>query len=34
VRYALEMNKGWFAQKGIKPGAKIGGLPQQARQAQ
>lgn len=33
VRYALEMNKGWFAQKGIKPGAKIGGLPQ-ARQAQ
>ncbi|MGO4302933.1 DUF192 domain-containing protein [Cupriavidus sp. RAF12] len=28
VRYALEMNKGWFAQKGIKPGAKIGGLPQ------
>lgn len=33
VRYALEMNKGWFAQKGIKPGAKIGGLPQ-ARQGQ
>lgn len=33
VRYALEMNKGWFAQKGIKPGAKIGGLPQ-SRQAQ
>ncbi|CAG2148950.1 hypothetical protein D3C87_1190360 [compost metagenome] len=33
VRYALEMNKGWFAQKGIKPGAKIGGLPQ-ARQTQ
>ncbi|GAA0829612.1 MAG: hypothetical protein CL858_06690 [Cupriavidus sp.] len=33
VRYALEMNKGWFAQKGIKPGAKIGGLPQ-PRQAQ
>lgn len=27
VRYALEMNKGWFAQKGIKSGAKIGGLP-------
>lgn len=27
VRYALEMNKGWFAQKGIKAGAKIGGLP-------
>jgi len=33
VRYALEMNKGWFSQKGIKPGAKIGGLPQ-PRQAQ
>lgn len=28
VRYALEMNKGWFAQKGIRAGAKIGGLPQ------
>jgi uncharacterized membrane protein (UPF0127 family) len=28
IRYALEMNKGWFAQKGIKAGAKIGGLPQ------
>jgi uncharacterized membrane protein (UPF0127 family) len=26
ARYALEMNQGWFAQKGIKPGAKIGGL--------
>jgi len=28
IRYALEMNKGWFAQKGIRAGAKIGGLPQ------
>jgi len=28
IRYALEMNKGWFAQKGLKAGAKIGGLPQ------
>ncbi len=28
IRYALEMNRGWFAQKGIKAGAKIGGLPQ------
>ncbi len=28
IRYALEMNKGWFTQKGIKAGAKIGGLPQ------
>jgi uncharacterized membrane protein (UPF0127 family) len=25
VRYVLEMNKGWFAKKGIKPGAKLGG---------
>ena len=26
ARYALEMNKGWFAERGIKPGAKLGGL--------
>ncbi|MDA0275679.1 MAG: DUF192 domain-containing protein [Proteobacteria bacterium] len=26
TRYALEMNKGWFAQKGIRPGAKLRGL--------
>lgn len=26
ARYALEMNQGWFAQRGIKPGAKLGGL--------
>jgi uncharacterized protein len=26
VRFALEMNKGWFAQRGIKPGAKLRGL--------
>jgi uncharacterized membrane protein (UPF0127 family) len=26
ARFALEMNQGWFAQKGIKAGAKIGGL--------
>jgi uncharacterized membrane protein (UPF0127 family) len=25
--YALEMNRGWFAQRGIKPGARLGGLP-------
>jgi len=25
--YALEMNKGWFTRKGIKPGMKVGGLP-------
>jgi len=24
--YALEMAQGWFAQRGIKPGAKLGGL--------
>ena len=27
ARYALEMNKGWFAQRGIKAGAKLQGLP-------
>jgi uncharacterized membrane protein (UPF0127 family) len=27
VRYALEMNQGWFKQKNIKPGNAIGGLP-------
>ena len=26
ARFALEMNKGWFAQRGIKAGAKLGGL--------
>ena len=26
ARYALEMNKGWFAQRGIKPGAQLRGL--------
>jgi uncharacterized membrane protein (UPF0127 family) len=26
ARYALEMNLGWFAAKGVKPGAKISGL--------
>ena len=26
VRYALEMNLGWFAKRGIKPGAKLDGL--------
>jgi len=25
-RYALEMNKGWFAQRGVRPGAKLRGL--------
>jgi uncharacterized membrane protein (UPF0127 family) len=27
VRYVLEMNKGWFAKKGIKAGAKLAGAP-------
>lgn len=27
VRYVLEMNKGWFAKKGIKAGTKLGGQP-------
>ncbi len=26
ARYALEMNLGWFARRGIKPGAKVEGL--------
>lgn len=28
IRYALEMEQGWFQQRGIAPGAIIGGLPQ------
>lgn len=28
AKYALEMNLGWFAQKNIKPGIRIEGLPQ------
>ena len=27
ARYALEMNRGWFAAHGIKPGSRIGGIP-------
>jgi len=27
VRYVLEMNQGWFAKKGIKPGMKLIGKP-------
>ena len=27
VRYVLEMNVGWFAKKGIKPGSKLAGPP-------
>ncbi|MDB5741790.1 MAG: hypothetical protein JWR68_105 [Polaromonas sp.] len=31
VRYVLEMNKGWFAKKGIKPGSQLGGPIFEAR---
>lgn len=31
VRYALEMNLGWFKQKNIKPGTVIEGLPRIAQ---
>ena len=27
VRYVLEMNDGWFAKRGIKPGFRLKGLP-------
>ena len=27
ARYALEMNGGWYAARGIKPGSRIGGIP-------
>lgn len=27
VRFALEMERGWFAKRGLKAGAKIAGLP-------
>lgn len=26
ARFALEMNQGWFASKGLKPGLRIGGV--------
>ena len=26
ARFALEMNRGWFSAKGIKAGARIGGV--------
>jgi len=31
ARYALEMNLGWFAQRGIKPGVKLKGIEQAPR---
>jgi uncharacterized membrane protein (UPF0127 family) len=27
VKYALEMNRGWFAARGIGPGSRLGGIP-------
>lgn len=27
VRYALEMNQGWFKERGLKPGFKLRGVP-------
>lgn len=27
VRFALEMNQGWFAKRGLKPGARLRGAP-------
>jgi uncharacterized membrane protein (UPF0127 family) len=27
VRFVLEMNQGWFAKRGIKPGTRLGGAP-------
>ena len=32
VRYVLEMNQGWFAKRGIKPGYKLSGEPFKSRQ--
>ena len=31
ARYALEMNLGWFAQRGIKPGMKLQGIDRAPR---
>lgn len=31
ARYALEMNRGWFAKHGVKAGAAISGLPKPTR---
>ena len=30
--YAIEMKQGWFAGRGIEPGAKVSGLPSAARE--
>lgn len=31
VRYALEMERGWFAQRGLKAGSRLSGLPAPSR---
>ena len=31
ARFALEMNRGWFAERGIRPGQRIGGLEKSPR---
>ena len=31
ARYALEMNLGWFAQRGVKPGIRINGIEKAPR---
>ncbi|HOL64184.1 MAG TPA: DUF192 domain-containing protein [Accumulibacter sp.] len=31
AQYALEMNRGWFASKGIKPGTRIAGIDKLSR---
>jgi len=31
VRFVLEMNQGWFAKKGIKPGFRLAGAPFQGK---
>lgn len=31
ARFALEMNQGWFAQRGIKPGMKLSGIERAPR---
>ena len=31
ARYALEMNIGWFAQRGLKPGLKLNGIDKAPR---
>ena len=31
AKYALEMNRGWFAKRGVKPGARIEGIERAPR---